>query len=247
MARARRLGRGPALVLAFLVFVAGFIWLYDKGVVRLSYPSPGDYPVRGIDVSHHQGAIHWPSVARDDVRFAYVKATEGGDHRDRLFQRNLRGAERAGLPIGAYHFFTLCRPGDEQAQNYLRAVRGHRLRLPPAVDLEFGGNCAARPSQAEFDRELAAFMREVKRATGREPILYVTREFHAEYVAGGRFHRQPLWVRDLIAGLDRPSRGRVMFWQFAHRGRVDGIEGPVDLNVYVGSEAAFRATIGGAG
>jgi len=246
MARARRqLGRGPALVLAFLLLVAGFIWLYDKGVVRLSYPNLSDYPVRGIDVSHHQGAIHWPSVARDDVRFAYIKATEGGDFRDRLFQRNVRGAQRAGLPIGAYHFFTLCRSGREQAENYLSAIRGHRMRLPPAVDLEFGGNCGARPTQAQFDRELADFMAEVKRRTGREPILYVTREFHEEYVAGGRFHRQPLWVRDLVAGLDRPSRSRVMFWQFAHRGRVDGIEGPVDLNVFVGSEQAFRAAIGG--
>jgi lysozyme len=236
-----------ATVLAFLVAVAGFIWLYDKGVVRLSYPSPGDYPVRGIDVSHHQGPIHWPSVARDDVQFAYIKVSEGGDHRDRNFQRNIRGAQRVGLPLGAYHFFTLCRSGREQAENFLAAVRGYRFRLPPAVDLEFDGNCEARPTQAEFDRELGAYLRELRRRTGREPVLYVTRDFHAEYVAASRFRRQPLWVRDLIAGLDRPTRGRVMFWQFAVRGRVDGIQGPVDLNVYIGSEGAFRAAIGGGG
>ncbi len=32
-----------------------------------------------------------------------------------------------------------------------------------------------------------------------------------------------------------------MFWQFANRGRIDGIEGPVDLNVFLRSEADFNA------
>src|SRR6476660_2447595 len=63
----------------------------------------------GIDVSHHQGEIDWPRVASDGVRFAYIKASEGGTVPDHRFRENWVEAKKAGLRRGAYHFFTLCR------------------------------------------------------------------------------------------------------------------------------------------
>src|SRR5204862_3879111 len=104
---------------------------------------------------HHNGAIGWRRVKQANVDFAYIKATEGGDFVDASFVANAQGAARAGLPAGAYHFFTLCRPGAEQARNFLAATATARLRLAPAIDLEFAGNCAGRPSHADFNRELA--------------------------------------------------------------------------------------------
>eukprot|EP01030_Chromulinospumella_sphaerica_P019884 gene19884-19787_t len=92
-------------------------------------PDPGRYPVRGIDVSHHQGTIDWTAVAADDVAFAYLKASEGGDHRDRTFAANWQAARAAGLKVGAYHFFTFCRPGADQARNFLAAVPAQRDSL----------------------------------------------------------------------------------------------------------------------
>nr|WP_217497729.1 GH25 family lysozyme [Lysobacter enzymogenes] len=74
-------------------------------------PDRARYPLRGIDVSHHQGAIDWRAVARDAVAFAYLKASEGGDHRDRRYAANARDARAAGVAVGAYHFFTFCRDG----------------------------------------------------------------------------------------------------------------------------------------
>jgi glycosyl hydrolase family 25 len=59
--------------------------------------------------------VDWGKVAKSDVAFAILKATEGGDYVDETFARNLAGAEAAGLVVGAYHFFTFCRPGEEQA------------------------------------------------------------------------------------------------------------------------------------
>ena len=64
-----------------------------------------DYPVRGIDVSNHNGTIKWEQVAEDDYQFAYIKASEGKTHRDPAFARNVKSAQRAGLLVGAYHFF----------------------------------------------------------------------------------------------------------------------------------------------
>lgn len=77
--------------------------------------------------------------------------------------------------------------------------------------------------------------------TGREPILYTTREFHGDYLKGGRFVQGPIWMRDLLGGLDTVPGARVVLRQYASNGRIDGVEGRVDLDVFMGSEKAFAA------
>ncbi|MER2563800.1 MAG: GH25 family lysozyme, partial [Myxococcaceae bacterium] len=100
----------------------------------------------GIAVSRHNGAIDWSAVAGGGLHFAWVKASEGGDVRDARFKMNSSGAEAAGVRSGPYHFFTFCRPGSEQAENFLSAIAGTRQSLPIAVDVEFVGKRAARPA-----------------------------------------------------------------------------------------------------
>ena len=152
-------GMWPAVALTVVVALVAAFWLYHYGLVRPSYPDAGLYPIRGVDLSHHNGVVGWRRVHADGIRFAYLKASEGGDFRDDTFAANAQGAARVGVPVGAYHYFTLCRPGAEQARNFLAATATARLRLPPAIDLEFGGNCAERPTRAAFNHELAAFIR----------------------------------------------------------------------------------------
>src|ERR1700754_3700231 len=111
------IGATAILIVAFAAFAYGF------GMLRFNNPSLTRYPIQGIDVSHHQGAIDWKTVAvQPNVRFVIMKATEGGDHRDSLFAENWQRAGEAGLVRGAYHFFTFCRPGRDQAQNVLATV-----------------------------------------------------------------------------------------------------------------------------
>lgn len=198
-------------------------------------PDRARYPMRGIDVSHHQGAIDWRAVAADDVVFAYLKASEGGDHRDRRFEQNRRDARAAGLAVGAYHFFTWCKPGAEQARNFLAAAAPGPQDLPPAVDLEFGGNCGRSPDGAELRRELDAYLALVESAYGQPALLYVTPEF----LAAHRRDLPPraLWRRAIVRMPDASAPWTL--WQYHNRGRVDGIAGPVDLNVLDGTPAAF--------
>jgi lysozyme len=205
-------------------------WLW----FRHYQPDRERYPIRGIDVSHHQGPIDWPKVAADDIAFVYLKATEGGDHRDRRFAEHWPAARAAGLVTGAYHFFTFCRPGAEQARNFLAVVPIERDALPPAVDLEFGGNCGRVLDGAEMRRELDAFLVPVEHAYGTPALLYVTPEFLAAYAR----HLPPrsLWRRSILHLPDGSAPWRV--WQYHNRGRVDGILGPVDVNVFAaGAEA----------
>ncbi len=192
-------------------------------------PSARRFPVQGIDVSHHQGAIDWPRLRAQGVAFAYIKASEGGDHRDSRFADNWRGAAEAGIERGAYHFFTLCRPGREQAANFIAAVPADAGALPPAVDLEYTGNCARAVSVEAFHAELADFIAEVEAHYGRPVLLYLTEDFDEAYQVSARVTR-PLWLRSLFR---EPAFGAApwQIWQASNLRRLDGIAGRVDWNV----------------
>lgn len=223
----RRLLRIGVLI---LTLACAWIW-----VARQLRDVPGNFAVRGIDVSHHRGRIDWQRVPAETYRFAYIKATEGGDFRDRRFLENWRGARAVGIVPGAYHFFTLCRSGADQARNFVRTVPNIRESLPPAVDLEFSGNCSARPSRRAFRRELASFLRRLESHYGRRPVLYLTRDFWKAYARGLELD-YPIWMSD-VRGL--PEYIPWVFWQHDVRGYVPGVPGETDLNVYRGSAASF--------
>lgn len=193
------------------------------------HPSERRYPSQGIDVSHHQGSIAWAKLPRQGVDFAYIKATEGADHVDRRFSINWRAARAAGIRRGAYHFFTLCRSGRDQAAHFVRHVPTEAAALPPAVDLEFPGNCPRRPSQAKFHKELGDFLRIVEERYGKRAVLYLTPHFDRRYRVSANFRRQ-LWLRS-IRSEPRFGARRWTIWQSSNSRRLDGVHGRVDWNV----------------
>jgi len=190
-------------------------------------PDRKRYPIRGIDVSHHNGNIDWQAVAASDVAFAYIKASEGGDFIDPAFDRNASAARMAQVPVGAYHFFSFCKDADEQAGNFLTVTGSEVLVLPPVLDLELQGNCARRPERQAVEAAVRQWISLVARATGKTPILYVSEAFLRHYpeVTNGRL----LWVRSILQPPDYASNWSV--WQYHDRGEVSGISGAVDLNV----------------
>lgn len=107
--------------------------------------------------------------------------------------------------------------------------------LPPAVDLEFDGQCAERPSGDTLRDELTAYVAVVEKAYGKPAIFYVTPDFLDEY--GDSLPERDLWWRAIVSDPD----GSWTLWQYHNRGSVDGIEGPVDLNVFEGDRTAFDA------
>jgi lysozyme len=192
-------------------------------------PDAGDGP-RGIDVSHHQGRIDWPAVARAGVGFAYLKATEGRDFVDPRFRDNWQGAEAAGLARGAYHFFTFCSSGRAQAANFLAHAPPAKGALLPVADVEFVGNCTSWKSLDVVRTELRAFVASVETAWRAKPILYVTPDSY-ERVLAGEFGGHPIWVRDVLARPAPDAFGGWLIWQHSETGRVPGVAGPVDLDV----------------
>jgi len=227
-----------ALVVFFiLLFVAIAIigYLFYTGRMWFVYPPHNRFPVRGIDVSEHQGDIDWERVEADGFHFAFIKATEGMDHRDSCFARNWEDASTAGIARSAYHFFTFRSPGLEQARNFIAVVPDEPGSLPPTIDVEFGGNSREVPDRETFTRELKDYIGEIEAHYGVKPILYVTYDSYQEFIVGD-YEDCIIWIRDLF-GYPLLEDERWLFWQYNCRGRVAGIGGYVDLNVFNGDRA----------
>jgi lysozyme len=212
--------------MAFLLLVLAlpaawwFLW------VPHARPSLRTGEAYGVDVSSHQGAINWRQVSDDGIAFAYIKASEGGDFTDVRFRDNWAQAASAGLARGAYHFFTLCRSGREQAEHFLRTAPPQADALPAAVDLELAGNCRDRPQPAHVYAELDTFLTLVEDAWGRPALLYVGDDWEDRYPVLQRSAR-PRW---LVSFFGRPDPTWSV-WQLHGFARVDGVHGGVDLDV----------------
>ncbi len=238
----KRRGRRELLVAAVALVAGGAALLFHLGFVRFNYPSHLAYPVRGFDVSHHQGRIDWARVAGPEAAFVFIKATEGATHKDTEFPANWDAAGRAGIVRGAYHYFTFCGSGLAQAENFIAAVPPSPDMLPPAVDVEYSDQCAAPPPIETIRSELAVLVSRLEQVYACKAILYVTRESERDFVAG-RFEGHPIWARN-VWWRPRLSGGRRWtFWQFADHGRLEGIDGRVDLNLFAGSHKTLEGLL----
>lgn len=206
-------------------------------------PHPGvarahRYPIHGIDISKWQGEIDWSEVKRAGTAFAFIKATEGGDHLDERFQANWEGARRAGVPRGAYHFMFWCRPAEEQAAWFRQNVPRDADALPPVLDVEWNSHSKTCPKRIDADlarQKIAVMLKAMQAHTGKRPIIYTDIPFHAD-VLEGHHYDNPFWLRSVAAEPEeRYSSRKWKLWQFTTTGRIPGIKGAVDRNAFAGS------------
>ncbi len=210
---------------------------------------PGTHEVHGIDVSKWQGDIDWQRLKRNDVAFAFIKSTEGGDLNDERFREYWNGAKRAGIPRGAYHFFYFCRPASEQAEWFIRNTPKDRTALPPVLDIEWNHTsptCKKRPPPATIRREMNTFLKRVERHYGKRPLIYTTVDFHRQNLEG-HFTDYQFWVRSVADHPDNIYPGRSWhFWQYTGTGRIPGINGDTDINVFVGNAKQWNTWLASA-
>lgn len=204
--------------------------------------APDRYPVHGIDISRFQTSVDWPTARANGVNFAFIKATEGGDLVDPMFDAHWRGAGAAGVKRGAYHFFYHCRPAAEQARWYIRHVPKTPGALPPVLDMEWtptSPTCRIRRDGATIRKEARIFIDIVTRHYGQRPLIYTTVDFY-EDTALWRLSGVDFWLRSVAAHPDDRYEGQNWhFWQYTSTGLVPGIAERVDVNVFAGSKAAW--------
>lgn len=230
--------------------VGGPIYSYafrDAKPINFGPRSPRKLAVHGVDVSRWQGDIDWMRLRRQGANFAYIKATDGGDHLDPMFRKNWRGAHEAGLKRGAYHFFYWCRTASSQADWFIRNVPKVEGALPPVIDVEWNhlSNCKKRPSRATVLEKMQVFMDRLERHYGQRPIIYTAPDFYADNLKGA-FKDYPFWLRAVAEHPSKVYPGRKwVFWQYSGSGLSHGVTGKIDLNVFHGSEREWRAWLGG--
>ncbi len=204
---------------------------------------PTDYAVHGTDTSRWQPSIHWGKVQKSGISFAFIKATEGGDVLDKSFRTNFAKAKAAGVPRGAYHFYYFCTAPEVQAKWYLRHIPKDAGAMPPVLDAEWNHvskTCPGKPSPAKVRNDLAIWLNIVEKGTGKRPIIYTTPDFY-DGNDMGRFAGYDFWLRSTAAHpSERYPHERWTFWQYTGTGKIPGIEGRADINVFRGSEADWR-------
>lgn len=195
--------------------------------------STGALP-RGVDVASYQGYPAWHRVASAGYAFAFTKATEDTGYINPTFAHNWAGIKAAGMHRGAYHF---ARPGGFDAADEARyfldavgAVGGLETGDLLALDIESGNG--------DMGRWALDFLRVCEARCGFKPLVYTGRWFMQ-----GRSFDEPelagygLWLAAYQAQMPSPPAPWevVAFWQHSSSGRVPGIDGDVDLNVFNGA------------
>ncbi len=201
---------------------------------------PKKYTIHGIDVSYYQGKIDWPKVKamQEDgvkVNFAFIKATEGLLNVDPYFQRNWREAPKAGLKVGAYHFFRPKRSGLWQANFFLQTVNIEKGDLPPVVDIESLDGV----SPAKMRKELNAFIIQVEVKTKVRPIIYSGLKFYRDHLMG-YYDGYPFWVAHYHQPKLKIPSNTWKFWQHSDKARINGINHVVDFNAFNGDSLQFN-------
>ena len=200
---------------------------------------------KGIDVAAHQHPggtpIDWSKVRTDGQSFAFVKATEGGDWVNPHYVEDIQAANAAGLKTGAYHYARPAGDAKTQAANFAAQIAlAPNQTLPPALDIEV----TEGKSAAQLEQWIEEFTSELKRLTGRTPMIYTYKYFWMGQMNNSqKFSDMPLWLAayqdqapEAVGGWNELS-----FWQRSGSGKVAGISTDVDMNLFNGSKQQLQA------
>lgn len=243
MARDRTPSRRRARVIAASVAALTF------GSALAGAPALAAARPKGHDVSSHQRDVDWRDARAKGAAFVYVKATESTGYRNPYFDRQYRGARGAGLLRGAYHFALPDQSsGTAQAAYFVRNGGGWTPdggTLPPALDIEYnpydGEHRCYGLSRAGMVDWIRSFSDEVKRLTGRRPVIYTTTRWWNTCTGGSRAFAadHALWIaRHGSADADALPAGwsSWTFWQYDNGGSLPG-----DQNLFNGSPGRLKA------
>ena len=192
---------------------------------KLTAPIPSSN-YSGIDVSHHNGKIDWNKVKKNRrIKFVYIKATEGADFVDPEYNRNLKGARKAGFKVGSYHYFHMTSSPEWQFKNFIKHAPKKKQDLVPMVDFETCDGYSIKRTR----KALKKFVSLLEKYYGKKPIIYSTMSHYNDILAP-EFNRYHLYIGRYS---DCPpvirGKGTYTIWQYSETGRVKGIKRYVDL------------------
>ena len=189
-----------------------------------------------MDAARYQGKIDWDAVkasGRVDCVLLKTVSTNSkfsrrkdGLYIDPTFERNYAECKRVGLPVGVYYYSCAVTAPQRDAELALLhdALRGKRLQLPAAIDVEDARLRALTPDA--LSALVAGAARQLEH-WGLYAMVYTYTHFADTALHMETLAPFDLWLADYRG--KRPARRHGM-WQYTSRGRVPGISGPVDLS-----------------
>ncbi len=216
---------GTTALLVFTTIIATVSWWgWRRYLSPHIEPSEELYPIRGLDLSAHNGDIDFNAVREAGMQFVMLKATEGISFTDRKFADNYRLAREAGLKVGAYHFFRFDCNGAVQANHFLNVIKGLEFDFPVTLDVEESGN----PEVHGTGSIVIALEQAIRHLelNGYDVMLYTNKRGYRRFISS--FPDYPLWICSFS---DPPGPDTWYMWQYTHRGRVNGVDDLVDINI----------------
>ena len=188
----------------------------------------------GIDVSQYQGTIQWEEVLHINdefpIDFIYVRATMGEEGKDKKYTENWRAIKKKNKLRGAYHYFRPNENSIKQAKNFIKNVDLDAGDLPPVLDIE---EMPRNQSMDSLKMGLKRWLDQVEKHYQVKPVLYSGDKYFADFLEK-EFEDYTLWIANYNFWVERPKK-HWNIWQFSEKGSVKGINGPVDLNMFVGN------------
>lgn len=191
----------------------------------------------GIDVSTWNGQIDWSQVARSGVSYAIIRAGYRGSStgaliRDSAFSRNASGATAAGIRVGIYIFSQATNEAEavEEASMAVQLASGYHVSLPIFIDVEGSGGRGDRVSVAQRTANIAAFCRTVENS-GYKAGVYANKSWFTHNINVAALTGYHIWLAQYAA---KPTytASRYDIWQYSSSGRISGIKGNVDMNMF---------------
>lgn len=196
----------------------------------------------GVDVSAYQGNIDWETVADSGIEFAIIRLGYRGYGKagklveDEYAKQNLKGAREAGLKVGAYFFSQALNDGevDEEIDFMLEILGDFSLDMPIILDWEIPTDTARTVNMDA--RTLTNMQRHfclTMSAKGYDPMVYFNWTQSEKLYYLSELEEWPFWLALYQDRMTYPWE--VEMWQYTCTGKVPGIQGDVDINVYLGS------------
>lgn len=203
---------------------------YFDGLKKISH--------KGIDVSKHQGEIDWAAVKKEGVEFAIIRAAVRGYEtgallEDERFRENVEGALAQKIHVGIYVFSQAINEDEaiEEANMAINLVKDYKIDCPIVFDVEKVSASNGRMNKISVDERTQvtkAFCEKIKEA-GYKPMIYFNLETAGCLINISELEDYDKWFAAYSTEFYYPYAYTV--WQYASDGKIDGINGDVDLNI----------------
>ena len=187
--------------------------------------------IHGIDLSHYQGNVFWEAIGENKkMAYVYLKATEGGDRIDDMFERNIQYAHAQGMKVGAYHFYRPKTPQHLQLKNFTTQCRPDEQDLIPMIDIETTGGL----NTEDFCDSLFVFLELVEKEYRQKPLLYTGANFYDRHLLG-KIDDYKVMIAQYPPNEPRLKDNRdITMWQYTGKGHINGVRGYIDKSRFMG-------------